>query len=139
MSIGARSVGARVRRAEDPRILTGRGRYIDDVELPGMLHAAFLRSVVPHGRLLTVDVSAARELPGVTAVFTGEDIVAHTNPAQAGALIGVNAMPGLRSPSFYSLATNRVGFVGDPIALVVAESRYIAEDACDLIAEDYEM
>jgi aerobic carbon-monoxide dehydrogenase large subunit len=138
-AIGARSVGARVRRAEDPRILTGRGRYIDDVQLPGMLHAAFLRSVVPHGRLLSVDVSAARALPGVTAVFTGEDIVARTNPAQAGAVIGINAMPGLRSPSFYSLATDRVRFVGDPIALVVAESRYIAEDACDLIAEDYEM
>ena len=61
--IGARSVGARVLRSEDPRILTGTGHYVDDAVLPGMLHAAFLRSTVPHGRLLSVDVSEARELP----------------------------------------------------------------------------
>ena len=107
-AIGARSVGARVRRAEDPRILTGRGRYIDDVELPGMLHAAFLRSVVPHGRLLAVDVSAARALPGVTAVFTGEDIVAHTNPAQAGAVIGMQRHAGL-AVAVLLLARHRPG------------------------------
>jgi len=137
--IGARSVGASVKRSEDPRILTGRGRYIDDVVLPGMLHAAFLRSVVPHGRLVSVDVSAARELPGVVAVYTGEDMMARCRPAQAGALLGINLMPGMKSPSFYGLATDKVRFVGDPIALVVAESRPIAEDACELIVEDYEM
>jgi len=137
--IGARSVGASVKRAEDPRILTGRGRYIDDVVLPGMLHAAFLRSVVPHGRLLSVDVSAARDLPGVVAVYTGEDMQAHNNAGQAGAMLGINLMPGMKSPSFHALATDKVRFVGDPIALVVAESRPIAEDACELIVEDYEM
>jgi carbon-monoxide dehydrogenase large subunit len=137
--IGARSVGARVRRVEDPRILTGRGRYVDDVALPGMLHAAFLRSVVPHGRLLGVDVSAARDLPGVVAVYTGADIRARTTPVQAGAVLGINQMPGMRSPSFDALATDKVRFVGDPIALVVAESRYIAEDACELILEDCQM
>jgi carbon-monoxide dehydrogenase large subunit len=137
--IGARSVGARVRRVEDPRILTGRGRYVDDVALPGMLHAAFLRSVVPHGRLLGVDVSAARDLPGVVAVYTGEDIRARTTPVQAGALLGINQMPGMKTPSYDALATDKVRFVGDPIALVVAESRYIAEDACELIVEDCEM
>jgi aerobic carbon-monoxide dehydrogenase large subunit len=137
-TLGARSVGARVKRSEDPRILTGRGRYIDDVVLPGMLHAAFLRSVVPHAVLLSVDVTEARELPGVIAVYTGEDIKARTNPCQAGAVIGMNAMPGMKSPSFHGLATDRVRFVGDPIALVVAESRYIAEDACELIIEEYD-
>ncbi len=60
-AVGARSVGARVLRSEDPRILTGRGRYVDDFTFPGMLHAAFLRSTVPHGRLLSIDVSEARE------------------------------------------------------------------------------
>ncbi|MGE3834878.1 MAG: xanthine dehydrogenase family protein molybdopterin-binding subunit [Acidimicrobiia bacterium] len=137
-TIGARSVGARVKRSEDPRILTGRGRYIDDVSAPGMLHAAFMRSVVPHGRLLSVDAAEARALPGVVAVYTGADIAAITNPAQAGAVIGMNLMPGMASPSFNALATDRVRYVGDPIAIVVAESREVAEDAVELIVEDYE-
>jgi aerobic carbon-monoxide dehydrogenase large subunit len=137
--VGARSIGARVKRSEDPRILTGKGRYIDDVVVPGMLHAAFFRSMVPHARLLGVDVSAARDLPGVVAVYTGEEIMAGSKASQAGAVIGMNQMPGMRSPSFYGLATDKVRFVGDPIALVVAENRYVAEDACELIVEDYEM
>lgn len=137
--IGARNVGARVKRAEDPRILTGRGRYIDDVVLPGMLHGAFLRSTVAHGRLRSIDVSAARELPGVVAVFTGEDIAALSTPAQAGQTIGMTQVPGMKLPAVYGLATDKVRFVGDPIALVVAESRYVAEDALDLIDIDVEM
>ena len=76
VEVGARAIGARVLRVEDPRILTGRGRYIDDITLPGMLHAAFMRSTVPHGRLVSVDASEARELPGVVAVYTGDDIAA---------------------------------------------------------------
>ena len=136
--IGARSIGARVLRSEDPRILTGRGRYIDDVVLPGMLHAAFLRSHVPHGRLRSVDVEEARQLDGVMAVYTGEDIARLTQPAIAGSAIGINMMPNLRSPSFYALATDKVRYVGDPIALVIAEDRYIAEDALELIVEDIE-
>jgi carbon-monoxide dehydrogenase large subunit len=138
ISVGARSVGARVRRAEDPRILTGRGRYVDDVVLPGMLHATFVRSSIPHGLLRGVDVDAARAYPGVVAVYTGEDIRAVTNPVQAGAFIGVNQMPNMKSPSFWSLAVDKVRFVGDPIALVVADSRYIAEDAAELVVEDIE-
>jgi len=137
--VGARSVGASVKRAEDPRILTGHGRYVDDVVLPGMLHAAFLRSVAPHARLRSVDVSAASALPGVVAVYTGAEVRARTKPAVAGAAIGMDALPGLKSPQFWALATDKVRFVGDPIALVVAESRYTAEDACDLIDVDYEM
>jgi carbon-monoxide dehydrogenase large subunit len=104
-----------------------------------MLHAAFFRSIVPHARLLGVDVSAARELPGVFAVYTGEEIKARTKANQAGTVIGMNNMPGMKSPWFHALATDKVRFVGDPIALVVAESRYVAEDACELIVEDYEM
>ena len=139
VGVGARSVGARVLRAEDPRILTGRGRYIDDVVLPGMLHAAFLRSQIPHGVLRSVDASEARQLPGVVAVYTGEDMARMVEPARAGATIGINMMPGMRSPAFYALATDRVRYVGDPIAMVVAEDRYIAEDALELIVEDIEM
>jgi len=135
---GARSVGTSVRRKEDPRILTGQGRYIDDVVLPGMVHAAFVRSVVPHGRLHGIDVSAARALPGVLAVYTGEDIKARTNAVQPGSIIGVNMMPGMKTPSFHALATDKVRFIGDPMALVVAETRYIAEDACELVIENCE-
>jgi carbon-monoxide dehydrogenase large subunit len=134
--VGARAVGTRVRRAEDPRILTGHGRYVDDVVVPGMLHAAFFRSTVPHGRLVALDVTEAAQLPGVVAVYTGTDMAQLTQPAQAGAAIGINLMPGMRSPSFYPLATDKVRFVGDPIALVVASDRYTAEDALELIVEE---
>ncbi len=137
--IGARSVGTRVKRAEDPRILTGRGRYVDDVVLSGMLHGAFLRSAVPHGRILALDTSRARELPGVLAVFVGEDMMSLSAPAQAGATIGMTAIPGMKLPAVYGLATDKVRFVGDPIALVVADSRYIAEDALELIDVDIDM
>jgi carbon-monoxide dehydrogenase large subunit len=104
-----------------------------------MLHAAFRRSQVPHGVLRSVDASAARELPGVVGVFTGADLARLTQPGQAGAAIGINMMPGLKTPKVYALATDRVRYVGDPIALVVAEDRYIAEDAIELIDEDVEM
>lgn len=137
--IGARSVGARVLRSEDPRILTGKGHYVDDTVLPGMLHAAFLRSTIPHGRLLSIDVSEARELPGVVAVYTGDDMARLSTVGTPGATIGINHMPGIKLPSFYALATDKVRYYGDPIALVVAESRALAEDALELIIEDIEM
>jgi carbon-monoxide dehydrogenase large subunit len=139
VDVGARAIGARVLRAEDPRILTGRGRYIDDIALPGALHAAFMRSSVPHGRLVSVDASAARAMPGVVAVYTGQDLERITNAGVPGGSIGMNMMPGLRAPAVYALATDKVRYVGDPLALVVAEDRYIAEDAVELIEEEIEM
>ena len=139
IEVGARAVGARVRRAEDPRILTGRGHYVDDVALPGMLHAAFLRSSVPHGRIRSIDVSEARALPGVAAVYTGQDMVGLTQAAQPGSTLMLHLIPGMKVPSFFSLATDKVRYVGDPLALVVAEDRYVAEDALELIVEDIEM
>lgn len=125
-------------RVEDPRILTGQGRYVDDVVLPNMLHAAFFRSQVPHGVLKTLDVSEARLMPGVVAVFTGDDIQHMTTAAQAGSVTGMNLLPNMKSPTFHALATDKVRHVGDPIALVIAESRAIAEDAAELIVEDIE-
>jgi carbon-monoxide dehydrogenase large subunit len=119
--------------------LTGRGRYVDDIVLPGMLHAAFKRSTVPHGRLLSIDASAARALPGVVAVYTGDDLARFTNATAPGASIGMNMMPGLKAPAVYALATDKVRYVGDPIALVVAEDRYIAEDAVELIEEEIDV
>ncbi|HEX4528673.1 MAG TPA: xanthine dehydrogenase family protein molybdopterin-binding subunit [Acidimicrobiia bacterium] len=129
-----RYVGQAVLRKEDPRLLTGRGRYTDDVTLPNMLHAHFVRSDVARAKF-RVDVSAARDAEGVVAVFTGEDL----NGEVAGTMypsmfVGAEDF---MSP-MYPLAVGDVRFVGDPIALVIAESRYLAEDAAELIEIDYD-
>jgi len=131
-----RYTGASIKRSEDPRILTGAGRYVDDIKLPGMLHAAFVRSPMAHARVLSVDASAAQELPGVVAVLTGADLDAITVPAPDPllALIG-GAGP---TAEFTLLATDKVRLVGDPVAIVIAESRYLAEDGCELVEVDYD-
>src|SRR5580693_7174973 len=131
-----RYTGASIKRSEDPRILTGAGRYVDDIKLPGMLHAAFARSPLAHGRVLSVDVSAAQALPGVVAVLTGADLEAMTvpGPDPLMALLGW-AGP---TPEFTLLATDKVRFMGDPVAIVIAESRYLAEDGCELVEVDYD-
>lgn len=132
----ARYTGASVKRSEDPRILTGRGRYVDDIKLPGMLYAAFARSPFPHARVVAIDVSAAREVPGVAAVYTGADIEAMTVPGPD--LLSSMMGGGGPMPEYTLLATDRVRLVGDPVAVVVAESRYVAEDAAELVEVDYE-
>src|SRR5580704_18443924 len=131
-----RYTGASIKRSEDPRILTGAGRYVDDIKLPGMLHAAFVRSPMAHARVLSVDVSAARALPGVVAVLTGAELEAITVPGPDAltALIG----GGGPTPEFTLLATDKVRFVGDPVAIVVAENRYLAEDGCELVEVEYD-
>ncbi|HEY2304164.1 MAG TPA: xanthine dehydrogenase family protein molybdopterin-binding subunit [Acidimicrobiales bacterium] len=134
MVIAERYTGSSVRRKEDPRILTGRGNYIADVQLPGMIHASFLRSPFPHARIGSIDASAARDAPGVVAVYTGNDMESHVSPGP----LGVLAMTGGGGPAFTMLATDKVRLVGDPVALVIAETRYLAEDACELIEVDYE-
>jgi carbon-monoxide dehydrogenase large subunit len=127
-----RLVGTRVSRVEDPRILSGRGRYVDDVQLPGMLHAAFLRSPFPHARILGVQPIAAREAPGVSLVLTGAEMAELALPFT---LMGPE---GMHCPPYFPLATDKVRMVGDPVAIVVASSRAAAEDACELIEVDYE-
>jgi carbon-monoxide dehydrogenase large subunit len=127
-----RTIGTSIQRVEDARILTGRGRYVDDVTLPGMLHAAFVRSPHAHARIKSLDASAARAMPGVTAVLTGADMQRLTNP------MSIQMLPGYKGPQFFPLATDMVRFVGDPVAIVVAENRYLAEDARDTIEVDYE-
>ena len=125
-------IGASVKRVEDPRFLTGQGHYVDDIKLPNMAYAAFLRSSYAHARI-TVDVSEARALPGVFAVFTAADLVGVINP------IAVDAsLPGAKLLAHTALASDKVRMVGDLIAMVVAESRYVAEDALDLIQIDYD-
>jgi aerobic carbon-monoxide dehydrogenase large subunit len=131
-----RYTGASIKRSEDPRILTGAGRYVDDIKLPGMLHAAFVRSPMAHARVLSVDASAARELPGVVAAYTGAELEAMTVPGPD-ALMALMGWAG-PTPEFTLLATDKVRFAGDPVAVVIAESRYLAEDGCELVAVEYD-
>jgi aerobic carbon-monoxide dehydrogenase large subunit len=125
-----RFMGQAIARTEDPRLLTGRGRYIADVVVPGASDAAFLRSEVARGTIVGLDTEAARSAPGVRAVFTAADL----NPrVHETSLAGLLEAP---YPPKYCLAEKDVRFVGDPIAIVVAENRYLAEDAVELIEVD---
>jgi carbon-monoxide dehydrogenase large subunit len=129
----ARYTGARVRRVEDPRLLTGRGTFVDDIVRPGMLHACFVRSPFARARLGGIDVDAARALPGVHAVFVARDLNPGVHEAWF-SLMGKDVPDTPRPP----LAEDEVRFVGDPVALVVASDRYVAEDAVDLVDVDYQ-
>jgi carbon-monoxide dehydrogenase large subunit len=128
----SRLVGARVPRVEDARLLRGRGRFVDDVQPVGLRHAAFVRSPVAHARVTAVDTSAARARPGVDLVLTAADL-----EGVAGVMRGAGP-DGLHCPAFGALAGDRVRFVGDPVAIVVASSRAVAEDACELVDVAYE-
>src|SRR3954453_19965077 len=120
-------VGKRIRRKEDPRLITGTATYVDDIQMPGMHHACILRSPHAAANIKSIDTSAALAHPGVVAVFTGAD-TAGVGPVPCGA-----SLPGLRVPHHHILATSRVYFVGHPVAVVVATDRYVAADAIDLI------
>ncbi len=132
-------IGKRIVRNEDPQLLTGQAQFVDDVEIPGMLHAAFLRSDYAHARLLSIDVSKARQRPGVIAVFTAEDMGDDWQPGPP----LVSPPPTAKDVVFYSrrqvpLVKDKVRHAGEAIAVVIAESRYIAEDAVEDIAVDLE-
>lgn len=126
-------VGARVRRREDPRLLTGRGRFVDDIRLPGMLHVAFVRSPVPHATITGIETGPARELEGVHAVFTGADIARFARP-----IVSDSEFEGWQSSGLPAMADERVRFVGETVAAVVAEDRYVAEDALDFVEVSYD-
>src|SRR5215212_314537 len=132
-AVAARYAGARVQRVEDTRLLTGHGTFVDDISRPGMLHACFVRSPFARARINGIDTSAALALPGVHAVFTAADL----NPAvkESWHAVAGKDVPDTPRPP---LAEGEVKFVGDPVALVVAESRYIAEDAAELVDVDYQ-
>jgi len=133
-----RYVGERVRRNEDARLLTGRALFVDDVRVEGMLHVAFLRSQHAHARLRTVDVSAARRRPGVVAVYAAADLGDYWRPGPL--LVPPPPIAGLvfNACTHVPLARDKVRHVGEPIAMVVAQSRYLAEDALDDIVVDAE-
>lgn len=132
-------IGQRIKRTEDPRLLTGQALFVDDVQIPGMLHVAFLRSDYAHARLNSIDVSAARQRPGVVAVYTADDLGSDWKHAPA----LVSPPPTITEIEFYSrtqvpLVKDKVRHAGEPLAMVVAESRYIAEDALEDIMVDLE-
>ncbi|ABM15954.1 MULTISPECIES: xanthine dehydrogenase family protein molybdopterin-binding subunit [Mycolicibacterium] len=132
-AVTARYAGQRVPRVEDSRLLTGHGRFVDDISRPGMLHACFVRSPFAHATINGVDASAALALPGVHAVFTAADL--NPDVKEAWHAVAGKDVPDTPRPP---LAEGEVKFVGDPVALVVADSRYLAEDAVDLVEVDYD-
>jgi aerobic carbon-monoxide dehydrogenase large subunit len=133
-----RYVGARVTRNEDPRLLRGQALFVDDVELPGLLHAAFLRSPYAHARLKRVDVSAALARPGVVAAYAAADLGDYWKPGPL--LVSPPPVEGrvFNERTQVPLARDKVRFVGEPLVIVVAETRYLAEDALGDIVVDYE-
>ena len=122
------TMGDRMLRKEDGRFIRGKGNYVDDVRLPGMLHSAILRSPFAHAKINGIDTSAALELEGIHAVITGEDLAAQ----------GLAWMPTLAGDTQAVLATDKVRFQGQEVAFVVADDKYVAQDALELIDVDYE-
>jgi carbon-monoxide dehydrogenase large subunit len=126
-------IGRAIVRREDPALLTGRGRYVDDVVPPGTLHAFAVRSPVAHARIVSVDASEAREAPGVVAVFTAADL------ADVGSLPGGEGLPpGSRNPAHPLLAAGKALWAGQPVALIVAETPELAADAAELVMVTYD-
>jgi aerobic carbon-monoxide dehydrogenase large subunit len=134
MAVMTKMVGQALKRREDPLLITGHGNYLDDIKLPGMLHIALVRSPYAHANIKSIDTSKALAHPGVVAVFTGEDMM-DINPMpaawQAGGVKNVAVTP-------RALAVGKVCLVGDPVALVVADNRFVARDAADLVEVEYE-
>src|SRR3989449_4336412 len=123
-----RGLGHRVKRKEDDRFIRGKGTYIDDIMLPGMLHMAILRSPYAHATITGIDTSKAQAVPGVVAVVTGELMAQHK----------LAWMPTLSGDTQAVLATDKVRFQGQEVAAVIAEDLYTAKDAVELIDVDYE-
>ena len=125
-------IGASPKRVEDPPLITGRGCYVDDIHLPGMLHLAFQRSPYPHAKILSIDAGKAQSMPGVEAVVTGNDLSEKFN------LTSSQLLPNMKIPPHPLLARGAVHCVGVPVAAVVAQTRAQAEDAAQAIEVEYE-
>ncbi len=135
--MGAKLFGARIARLEDPALLTGRGRFVNDIRLPGMLHAAFVRSPHAHARIRSIDAAPARALPGVRAVLGADDLPPRMAHAQIPMLVPNPAISAPRTQ--LALARGEVCYVGQTIAVAVAENRYLAEDAAAAISVEFEV
>jgi carbon-monoxide dehydrogenase large subunit len=126
-------IGERVKRKETERFVSGTGRYVDDLLPAGTLHVSFVRSSCAHAKIKSIDVEAARAMPGVRAVYAGAEIAQHVKPLRVG---GSSVM---RPVKLYPLAVEKVRYFGEPLAVVVADNRYLAEDATEMVAVEYEM
>jgi aerobic carbon-monoxide dehydrogenase large subunit len=128
-------VGTRLRRKEDPRLLTGEARFVDDLVVPNALHMAVIRSPIAHGRIAAVDVSAALNQPGVVAAFTGADLRGEwAGPMPCAWPVTAD----MKNPEHLPLAVDKVCYVGDAVAVVLAESEYAAKDAAEAVVVEYE-
>ena len=126
-------VGARIKRTEDPRLLSGTGAFADDRQTPRVLHVAFRRSEHSHAHIKAIDCGAARKADGVVAVFTAEDLAATVAP-----LLATSRMKGYHATPILPLARGKVRYVGEPVVGIVAQSRYLAEDALEMIGIEFE-
>jgi carbon-monoxide dehydrogenase large subunit len=129
-----RVIGAALPRKEDYRFVTGQGRYLDDIAFPGCLHAHFVRSPHAHARIAAMDCAAARAAEGVVTIVTGRELAEWTNSARMAPTI-----EGLHPVEFSTLPIDKVRFIGDPLVCIIATDRYLAEDAAELIAIDYDV
>ncbi|HSL48981.1 MAG TPA: xanthine dehydrogenase family protein molybdopterin-binding subunit [Candidatus Deferrimicrobiaceae bacterium] len=140
--MGAKYFGASVKRKEDPRYLRGEGRFVDDIKLPGMLHAAFVRSPHAHARIAAIRTDAARRLPGVAHVFTFADLERWMKPLPLfGAIppgLAAHVTVRMKQPHQLAMCRDEARHVGEIVAMVVAGSRAVAEDGCELVEVDYE-
>src|SRR5260221_10788118 len=135
--MGAKHFGARIARLEDPALLTGQGRFVDDIQIAGTLHAAFVRSPHAHARLRKIDAGAARAMTSVHAVLTADDMPPRIATGMIPMLV---PNPAIRTPrTQISLARDEVCYVGQTVAVVVADNRYLAEDAANAVEVDYEL
>jgi aerobic carbon-monoxide dehydrogenase large subunit len=135
--MGAKQFGARVKRLEDPALLTGQGRFVDDVKLPGTLEACFVRSPYAHAKIRAIDTTAACALPGVHAVLTADDLPGAMATQPIPMILPVLGIAAFRTQ--HCLARGEVTYAGQTVAVVIADSRYVAEDAAALVAVDYEV
>jgi len=140
--MGAKYFGASVRRKEDPRYLRGEGRFVDDIKLPGLLHVAFVRSPHAHARITAIRTEAARRLPGVAHVFTFADLERWMKPLPLfGAIppgLAARVTVSMRQIGQLAMCRDEARHVGEIVAMVLASSRAVAEDGCELVEADYE-
>ncbi len=134
--MGAKQFGARVARIEDPALLTGRARYVDDVRVPGVLHACFVRSPHPHARIAGIDTAAARAMPGVHAVLTADDMPGRLATDPIPTPVPNPAITAMRTQR--ALARGEVCYAGETVAVAIADTRYLAEDAAAAVDVAYE-
>ena len=130
-------IGKSVKRVEDKRFTTGNGKYVDDIVLPHQTYASFVRSPYAHARILSVDIAAAREMPGVIAIYTGAD-VANVNGVPCGWQVNFKNGDTMKEPKHALLVADKVRHVGDAVAIVIAETQELAVDAAETVNVEYE-